>query len=289
MSALAPLRIDGPPPSPRPYGIVTTPGTIVPEGDDHWRAGVVIDSYPDDLPESHNPCAVGTTRVKAEGGEPPQPEFSSFTVVYPFSCSGIGLGNEAGAERARRRVREAFVATEGWDVERELAFGISDPDRPHFTKPAATGWTPASYPAGINVAVGPREALSLLENAIGATAHDGMIHVDSGTFIAMAAWNLIDTDGTRAYTKRGTTVIIGDGYKPGSGQQPGSALTADESYAWATGPVRLTRDEVEILGPTAQVMNTETNQATFRAERNYIAYWDTALLAGVRVDRSATP
>jgi hypothetical protein len=263
---------------------VTTPGTIVPEGDGHWRAGVLIDSYPDDLPESHNPCAVGTMRVKAVGGEPPQPEFSSFTVVYPFSCSGIGLGNEAGAERARSRVRQAFVATEGYQVERELAFGVTDSDRPHFTKPGL-----ATYPAGINAAIGPREAVALLENAIGATAHDGMIHVDSGTFIAMAAWNLIETDGTRAYTARGTTVIIGDGYLPASGQQPGTALTADEGYAWATGPVRLTRDEVEVLGPTAQVIDTNTNDVTFRAERNYIAYWDTALLAGVRVDRSATP
>lgn len=284
MAAMAPLRIDGPPPSPRPYGLVTTPGTIVPQGDPHWAAGVLIDSYPDDLPEGHNPCAVGTMRVKAEGTDPPMPEFSSFTVVLPFTCSGIGIGNEAGADRARSRVREAFVAKEGWYVERELAFGITDADRPHFTLPGL-----ASYPAGINTAVGPREALSLLENAIGDTAHDGVIHVDSGTFVAMAAWDLIDTDGNRAYTTRGTTVIIGDGYRPSSGLQPGTALTADESYAWATGPVRVIRDEVEVLGPTAQVLNRDDNSVTFRAERNYVAYWDTALLAGVRVDRSATP
>jgi hypothetical protein len=285
MAALAALRIDGPAPSARPYGLVNTPGTIVSQSDPHWAGGVVVDSYPDDLPESHNPCASGTMRVKAEGGDAPQPEFSSFTVVYPYSCSGIGLGNEAGAERARKIVRAAFVATETYQVERELAFGVTDTDRPHFTKPGL-----ATYPAGaVNTAVGPREALSLLENAIGGTAHDGMIHVDSGTAIAMMAWNLIDTDGTRAYTPRGTTVIIGDGYRPASGLQPGSALTADESYAWATGPVRLTRDEVEVLGPTSQVLDTTTNRATFRAERNYVAYWDTALLAGVRVDRSATP
>jgi hypothetical protein len=224
-------------------------------------------------------------RIKEEGTTPPHPEFSSFTVVYPFSCSGIGLGNEAGADRARRIVRESFVAREGFQVEQELAFGLTDSDRPHFTKPGL-----ATYAAGaVNTAVGPREAVALLENAIGDTAHDGMIHVDSGTAIAMMAWNLIDTDGTRAYTPRGTTVIIGDGYRPASGQQPGSALTADESYAWATGPVRLSRDEVEVLGPTAQVLDTNTNRATFRAERNYVAYWDTSLLVGVRVDRSATP
>lgn len=283
MAAIAALRIDGPPPTPRPYGIVTTPGTIVPEGDPHWRAGVVIDSYPTDLPDSHNPCAVGTLRVKAAGTTPPHPEFSSFTVVYPFTCSGIGLGNEEGAERARRRVREAFVAVEGFQVEQELAFGVSDPDRPFFTKPGE-----ATFPAGgAGTAVSPREAISLLENAIGATARAGFIHTDPATFMSWAAvGELVDTDGTRAYTARGTTVIIGDGY---IGATIGGALTADQGFAFATGPVRLTRDEVEVLGPTAQVLDTSTNLATFRAERNYVAYWDTALLAAVRVDRSATP
>jgi len=288
MAALAPLRIDGPPPSPRPYGLVTTPGTIVPEGDPHWRGGVLVDAYPTDLPESHNPCAVGTMRVKSEGSEAPAPEFSSFTVVIPFSCSGIGLGNEAGAQRARERVIAMFKAREGYQVERELAFGDSDSDRPHFTKPASGSWAGATFPAGTaNVAVGPVESLALLEKAIGATAQEGWLHVDSGTFTSWASQNLVETDGQRAYTHRGTPVIIGDGY---AGATIGQALSADQGFAWATGPVRLIRDDQpEVLGPTAQVLNTETNRATFRAERNYVAYWDTALLAGVRVDRSTTP
>jgi hypothetical protein len=282
VSALAPLRIDGPPPTPRPYGIVTTPGTIVPEGDPHWRAGVILDSYPTDLPESHNPCAVGTMRVKAEGTTPPHPEFSSFTVVLPFTCSGIGLGNEAGAERARRRVRAAFVAKEGWDVERELARGSSNVDNPHFTKPGL-----ATFPAGAaGTAVSVSEAIGLLENAIGGTAHDGMIHVDPATFMRGCEDYLFEADGATMKTLRGTTVIIGDGY---IGATVGGVLGARQSFAWATGPVELTRDDPEVLGPTAQVLDMSTNTATFRAERNYVAYWDTALLAAVRVDRSLTP
>lgn len=282
MSALAPLRIVGPPPTPRPYGIVTTPGTIVPQNDPHWAAGVLVDSYPTDLPESHSPCATGTMRVKGVGTKPPEPEFSSFTVVYPLSCSGIGIGNEANAEMLRGRAREAFIATEGWDVERELAFGESDPDRPHFTKPGTQ-----TFPAGgAGVAVGPVQSLGLLENAIGGTAREGLIHTDPATFFSWASLFLVQTDGTRAYTQRGTTVIIGDGY---IGATIGGALTDDQGFAFATGPVRLTRDNVEVLGPTAQALNTETNDVTFRAERNYVAYWDTALLAAVRVDRSVTP
>ena len=282
MTALAPLRIDGPPPAPRPYGIVTTPGTIVDQNDPHWAAGVLVDGYPTDLPDSQNPCATGTMRVKASGTDGPQPEFSSFTVIQPFTCSGIGLGNEAGAERARGRVRTMFEAVEGFQVERELAFGWSDSDRPHFTKPGL-----ATFPAGnAATAVGPREGLSLLENAIGGTARQGIIHCDPATFISWAAYYMVDTDGKTARTKLGTTIIVGDGY---IGAVIGAALSADQAFAWATGPVRLTRDTVETQGPTSQVLDTSTNEVTFRAERNYIAYWDTALLAGVRVDRSTTP
>src|SRR5262249_46305564 len=137
-----------------------------------------------DLPWSHNPCAVGTMRTKDEGSDPPFPEFSSFTVGFSFSCSGIGLGNEAGAQRARNRARAAFVAVEQYQVERELAFGDADVDRPHFTKPPdlSNDWAGATFPAGAaGTAVGPREAASLLENAIGATARQGMIHLDPAT------------------------------------------------------------------------------------------------------------
>ena len=102
------------------------------------------------------------------------------------------------------------------------------PDRPHFTKAGQ-----ATYPAGApNTAVGPRAALGLLENAIGGTAREGLIHADPATFLSWAAWDLVETDGKRAYTVRGTTVIIGDGY---IGVTPGAALTAGVAYAWATG------------------------------------------------------
>ena len=42
-------------------------------------------------------------------------------------------------------------------------------------------------------------------------------------------------------------------------------------------------------GGLGLVTGDVTNDLTFRVERNYVAYWDTALLAGVNVDRSTTP
>ena len=125
--------------------------------------------------------------------------------MYPITCSGIGLGNEAGAERQRSCARVVFEATEGWDVERELAFADSDVDRPHFTGP---GYTDLASGA----AVGPREGFALAENAIGNTARNGFIHVDPATFMAGVAFYLFEPQGGVMKTQRGTTVIIGDGY-----------------------------------------------------------------------------
>jgi hypothetical protein len=280
MAALAALRIDGPPPAPRPYGLVTTPGTIVEQDDPHWAGGVVVDTYPTNLPSSHNPCSLGTMRVK-EGGDTAQPfpEFSSFTVYFTVECSGIGIGNEAGAERLRNRARALLAATESFQVEREFAFAPADADRPHLT---GAGYVDLNSGA----AVGPTEGFSLAEQAIGETARAGVIHTDPATAIAAAAKGIIEAVGQAMRTKLGTLVIVGDGY---IGATPGPVLGADQGYLFVTGPVRLTRDDVEVLGPTREVLDRETNAVVIRAERNYVAYWDTALHAGVRVDRSTTP
>lgn len=282
-AGMSPLRIDGPPPTPRPYGIVNTPGTIVEQSDPHYLGGVLVDPYPSDLPSLHAPCVTGTMRVKDEGTTLDEfPDFSSFTVVYPITCSGIGMGNEAGAQRLRDRARTAFAATESYAVEFELATGlVGVSGQPHFTDSDLTV-------LGAAGGVSPVEGIALLENAIGGTARQGMIHTDPGTFMSWASkGDLVSTDGRAAFTYRGTPVIIGDGY---IGVSPGATLVGtDHGYAYATGPVRLSRDEIEVIGLTRESLDTTTNIVTFRAERNYIAYWDKALQVAVRIDRSLTP
>jgi hypothetical protein len=281
MPALAPMRVVGPPPVAPLYGLVNTPGTIIEQSDPHWRGGVLVDSYPTDLPLAHDPCSAGTLRQKAKGEDPPQPEFSSFTVYLPVTCSGLGVGDTAGVELLRSRAREVFIARESYLVERELAFARADTTRPHLT-----GLDVTEYLNG-GAATGPVEALSLLERSIGGTAQQGFVHVDPATFVAMDAHGLLEAVGATMRTRRGNTVIIGDGY---IGAEPDSdpVTTDDQNWAFATGPVRLSRDEVEV--PRLQdVFDHETNELTVRPERNYVAYWDTHLLRGVLVDRSLTP
>lgn len=275
MAAIAALRIDGPLPVAAPYGLTTTPGVIVEELDGHWQAGVAVESYPTDVPLTHDPCSVGTLRVKEEGEEPPFPEFSSFTAYFPMTCSGLGLGNSAGAERMRNRARLALEATESYAVERELAEAPSATDRPHLTDAAL------QYPVGM-AAVSPRAGVEALENAIGLTARQGFIHIDPATGASLLAWDVLEADGRTMRTRRGNTVIIGNGY---IGSGPGGAPTGRQSWMYATGPVRVIRSDVFV--PDLQsALDRETNLATFRAEREYVAYWDTALQAAVLADRS---
>ena len=94
-----------------------------------------------------------------------------------------------------------------------------------------------------------------------------------------------------ANRRQGTTVIIGDGYigaQPDAQGRDADPLNDDQNWAFATGPVRVSRDEIFV--PTLrEVFDHVTNGVSFKVERNYVAYWDTALLKGVNVDRSTTP
>lgn len=288
MAALAPLRVVGPPPTPPKYGLTTTPGTIVDQSDPHYLAGVLVDGYPADMPRQHNPCSSGSERIKATGEDPPTGEFSSFTVYLPVTCSGLGVGDERGVQLMRDRATVAFRARETFGVEQELAFAPADVDRPHLT--GVTG--PGDYLNG-GSATGPREALSLLENAIGLTGQEGVVHIDPATFDAMACCGLFVASGDTMRTLRGNLVIIGNGYIGAipdelAEDEPPVELTGDQNWAFATGPVAISRDEIQVAR-LSEVFNHETNELTFRVERNYVAYWDTALLKGVLVDRSQTP
>ena len=160
-------------------------------------------------------------------------------------------------------------------------FGTVDGTRPSLNDVTA----PNQLNAG--AATGPREALALLERAIAGTAQQGVIHVDPATFDAMAAYPLFQVVGGVMRTLRGNTVIIGDGYVGGE-PKTNPVLTDDQNWAFATGPVAISRDEINVPS-LADIFDHEDNSLTVRAERNYVAYWDTALLVGVLVDRSTTP
>ena len=118
-------------------------------------------------------------------------------------------------------------------------------------------------------------ALALLEDAIGATGRQGLIHASAAVVTSWDAigFTLVESGGILR-TKRGTPVVVGDGY---IGTKPDGtpALEDVEAYAYATGPVQVRRSEMFMLPENvSEALERQTNLITYRAERTYVVDWD---------------
>lgn len=280
MSTMAPpVSLDGPLPVAPPHSLLSTPGVIVPNtvSPDRYLGGGVVWPFPPGMPEAVEPCATGTFRTKDEGEGWELEEFKSFTAYLPITCSSI----TAHADGFYDRVLLAFKAKESWRVARELALG-SATDNPHLTDSNVT------LLAG-GAAVTADIAIAYLEEAIGATGIQGLIHMTPGAGAAAngsGGWQL-DTVGGRLYTSaNGTPVVLDGGYigaQPTGGAAPGDG----RSWAFATLPVAVRREDdvVQIGDDLKSSMDRGDNVVTFRAERGYLLTWDPdALQVAVLID-----
>jgi hypothetical protein len=130
-------------------------------------------------------------------------------------------------------------------------------------------------------AVTPAVGLSWLENAIGATGRQGLIHASPAV---AAAWGFDKLEtGEALYTVNGTPVAVGGGYANVTvdGDDPGDG----EDYAFATGPVEVRLSEaITLSDDIAESLDRSNNDVVIRAERYALATWDTALQAAVLID-----
>jgi len=243
--------------------------------------GVALWGYPDGTPLDWDPCASGTFRPKSDDSNIPTPIFAAFTAYLPLTCSSFSIASDPPGFSAKAEA--AMDAKISFGVERMLSQGGQGPDI--STNP---------YLADSNVqilaggsAVSPTAGFAYLEEAIGATAIGGMIHATPGAASAyFGPWRdyAMNVEGVpfAAMTPLGTPIAIGGGY---AGATPsGGATPADgESWIYATGPVwAFVEKEVEL--DISQVLDRTDNNVTFRAERNALVLWDTALQAAVRVN-----
>lgn len=271
------LGLDGPAPVAPPHSLLNTPGVVVDRDIGRWMNGVNIFGYPEDTPSLWAPCSNGTFAVKDEGGDMPVARFDPFAVYTPITCSAMGIGN---AREFAGRAEIVLEATLSMGVEEGLAKGV----------PGQLGDVNPYFGDGdlailTGSAVSPTVGLSYLENAIGATGRQGVIHLTPA--VASAVANLLcfeeQPDGSKwVYSASGNRVVIGDGYigtDPVLGTSPG----AGEDWIFATGPVEV-RIGPLVFNDLAETLERSTNDVTFRAERHILAEWDTALQAGVRVD-----
>lgn len=132
----------------------------------------------------------------------------------------------------------------------------------------------------------PQAGLNYLENAIGQTGRQGIIHATPGV---ISAWNFVNlvttTEGSDwLRTANGTLVVSGAGYyNTDPSGKTGSDPSVGQEWAFATGPVHV-YTQMGVRPTVSEYVDREINEIVYRAERDFLALWDTSLQVGTLID-----
>lgn len=272
-----PVSLDGPLPLAPAYGLYPTL-TPVDDQDEHWINGAIEWLYPPGVPNSVAGCAQGSLRVKDQAAAGENPEVAAITTYLPFTCSALSFHDY---DVLKARLMTAFNAKTSYPLEYELAYGVAQPDNPWL------GDDETVFPNGAT-AVSPTEGLAILEDYIGQSAIQGIVHATPGTIVAFPNWIVMPVGG-KLRTLVGNLVVSGGGYfgsKPNAHQ---GTINPNQAWMYATGPMdlRLTmpfipQDQIE------WALDRSDNEITMYAERYALITWDVSTHAAVLIDRSIT-
>lgn len=274
--------IDGPVPEPPPYRLLsgTNPSVeIIDDASAHWQAGVMVWSYPSDIPHVWDGCIDDPgTAVKAAGGTIKLPVFSAYTIYFPITCTMLGIDPDNIDEWQNRAFR-AIAATESHIIEDEISKGTHLPLKPHFGDANVTLLDAGAVNA-------EKAALGRLADAVGATGRQGLIHATPATVVGFTELDLYrDREGI--FSADGIPMVRGSGYI-GATPTGGAAAASGQAWAYATGPMKILRGPTYGVPDTpAEALDRSNNVYTFMAERSYLVIWDTVLQAAVLVDWTA--
>ena len=256
-------------------------------GDIRWLNGVEVYPYPPDTTEFYEPCSggAGTTTTKSFGSDLAHPQFSATTIYIAETCTSYKVWDQA-AFKARAVV--ALAAKESAGVARNLMTGASDPLNPHLADGAGV------FPNG-DAVTNPLNGLALLEQQIGLTESLGLIHCSPQFASALRERFAVDNRGGVIRTINGNVIVADFGYAGGSTPHGHAAPTGTQEWIYATGPIDVRRSEIFTMPDTVaealdrgtpnSATNGRPNSITYRAERYYLADWDTEFQAAVLVDR----
>lgn len=266
------VGLDGPPPVAPPHSLLNTPGVVVERDATRVLNGVNVWAYPTGCAETWEVCSDGTYRVKSDESEQPISRFDSFVAYKPVTCSSYSVRDPQELFDRAEAVLDAVISSA---VEKALAEGIDmNPFIGDGNVDDLTGAT----------AVSPGVALSMLEEAIGATCRKGMLHFTPAVVSALQAFPVGDPADTRLITANGTPVVSGMGYQDVDTTALSTPGTT-EDWAFATGPVQVYLGPIR-LNEVKENLDRSDNVLTFRAERYVLVVWDTALQAAALVDWS---
>ena len=170
------------------------------DGEGRWENGVNVWGYPDEVPVAWEPCASGTYREKEEGGSQPQARFDPVGLYVPITCSSLNVGDW---RDFAARAQQVLDATLSHGVEEVLAEGVALSTNPYL------GDSNVAVLAS-NTAQTPEAALRYLEEALGATGRQGLIHASPPVVAGWAEYLHIENE--TLLTINGTPVASGSGY-----------------------------------------------------------------------------
>jgi hypothetical protein len=250
--------------------------TVARELTGRWEAGVAVWGHPEGVPSGYDPCLEGTFREKQDDWDLPLAFFPAFTALSGIRCSAMGMGRFDDFQDRANRVLNATVHDA---AERQLSQG--DPLAENASGTPVPFLSDANLTVYGGASVEPSEGLAYLENAIGETGRAGVIGAPPGVVSAWSFDGALRVVGDHLETFLGTPVYVATGF---IGIED-SSVAAGTGWAYATGPIFYGLGELIELGATAaETLDRENNDVVYRAERDVVVGWDTALQAGVLVD-----
>ena len=268
------VALDGPLPVAPPHSLLMKEGVVVERDATRVLNGANVWAYPTGCSSRWEPCSDGTYRTKASDSEQPTSRFDAFVVYKPVTCSAMGLRDP---EELFRRAEAVLDATISASVEAAMAEGTDQSSNPFFGDVNVDDLTSGT-------AVSPGVGLSYLEEAIGTTCRQGMLHFTPAVVSALQAFPVGDPADQKLVTANGTPVVSGMGYQDIDTPYLDTPLTT-EDWAFATGPPRVYLGPV-VLTSVRDTLERDVNVLTFRAERYVLAIWDGVLQAAVLIDWS---
>lgn len=272
-----PVVIDGPLPVAPLRSLLTVPGVLQEGAGDtaheRWMNGLALFGYPVGLPETWDPCGdASPENTKSDESSILTPDFAAFVAYIPVTCSSFSLATDPAGFAQRAEI--ALDARISYAFEAALAKGV-----PMSNNPSLSDANVDVLASG--AAVSPEVGLAWLEEAVGQTGQEGMLHATPGV---VSRWfdvtGIEPSDPLR--TPTGSIVVSGGGYV-GATPFGESAAAAGESWVYATGPVQAWLAKEPTLN-IKDVLDRSNNDVTFRAEKYALVEWDTSLQAAVLID-----
>jgi hypothetical protein len=253
------VALDGPLPVAPSQSLLNTPGVVVAEDATRVLNGANVWMYPTGCSDLWEPCSDGTFRVKNDESTMLAPRFDSFVVYKSVTCSTFGMSD---VEELARRAERVLDATLSAGVERALAAGVDGSSNPFFADANVVDVTPTP-----GTAVSPRVGVSALEEAIGNTCRQGLLHLTPAVIAGLPAPL---REGATLATANGTPIASGMGYQ---GVEVTGEADTTEDWVFATGGVQVYLGPVQMT-TVKESMDRSVNEVTFRAEKYVLAVWD---------------